>query len=160
STVDHRPNSVEIRLPVAVLARGTVVDARTAAPVARAAVQYLAESQNNKHVPEDVVTGWQNMQFTDDRGKYEIAVPPGPGTLTVHGPVGSNHVVVEKGSNEIEAGQPGGQRYYAHAFARIAPPVPNAAGAGPPFDVAPIPLQPGGVVAVKLVDPDGKPVDY
>src|SRR5262249_53582853 len=36
STVDHRPNSVEIRLPVAVLARGTVVDARTAAPVARA----------------------------------------------------------------------------------------------------------------------------
>jgi hypothetical protein len=151
--------SIEIRLPAAVLASGTVIDAQSGASVAGASVQYLAETENNKYYTEDVVTGWQNMQYTDAQGRYKITVPPGPGTILVHAPASASYVLQEKAEREIWAAKPGGRRYYAHAFRRIDPPVPNAKAEPGPFAVDSIKLQPGDQVVARLLGPDGKAIE-
>lgn len=152
--------SIEIRLPAAVLASGTVVDAQSGTPVVGASVQYLAETENNKYYTEDIVMGWQNMQYTDDQGRYKITVPPpGPGTILVHAPASASYVLREKTESEIRAAKVGGRRYYAHAFRSIAPPVPDAKVVAGPFAVDAIKLQPGENVVAKLLDPDGKAIE-
>lgn len=154
-----RSKNLEIRLPAAVLARGTVLDSQSGKPIAGASIQYK-ESASNNSTPENALTGWQDMRYTDAQGHFKITVPPGPGTLLVHAPAGANYVLVEKGSQELYYDKPGGARYYAHAFQRLSRPLPNAkAGIAEPYIVEPIQLKPGAQVAVKLVDADGKSID-
>jgi beta-lactamase regulating signal transducer with metallopeptidase domain/5-hydroxyisourate hydrolase-like protein (transthyretin family) len=156
----ERPKKIEIRLPTAVVANGRVVDAISGMPIARASVQYHLDLENNKSVPDSALTGWQDIHLTDDQGWFNIAVPPGPGTLLVHAPAQSNYILKEMGSRQIEIGKPGGKRYYAHAFERIDPPSPNAKVTGSnTFAVKTLKLQPGGKADVKLVDADGKTVE-
>jgi beta-lactamase regulating signal transducer with metallopeptidase domain len=151
--------SLEIRLPAAMLASGTVIDAESGAPLVGASVQYYAQTENNKNASDDIVTGWQNMERTDDQGRYKITVPPGPGTLLVHAAAAASYVLQEKSEREIDAGKPGGRRHYAHAFQSIAPLAPNEKGKPSDFAVNPIKLQPGSAVVVKLVDGDGKTIE-
>ena len=152
------PKNLELRLPAAVLASGVVVDAATGTPVVGASVQYYAQSEN-KFVTDEIVTGWANIKFTDDKGRYKITIPPGPGTFLVDAAAGASYVLQERTSGELDDGKPRGQRYYAHAFQPIAVPAPEKKGTPSEFAADPIKLHPGGDVVVKLVDESGKAVE-
>lgn len=146
------PKKIEIRLDQGVLARGTVVDAKTGKPLKGASVQYHP-NRFNKNLTSDIVTGWQSIQKTNDNGEFEITVLPGRGTLLVHASNGSNYVLQAMSSRELSEGKPGGARNYAHAFRKIDP------QAGEPFEAMKIELQPGATVTGTLVDQEGKPID-
>ena len=83
-----RVKQVDVKLRRGVLVRGTIIEAGTDEPVAGASIQYHPESSHNPNVSDDVLTGWQGIQLSDDEGKFEIVVLPGPGRLLVHGPQG------------------------------------------------------------------------
>jgi hypothetical protein len=142
---------VDVKLRRGVLVRGTVVEAGTEQPVAGASIQYHPESAHNPNVSDDDLTGWQGIQLSDDQGKFEIVVLPGPGRLLVHGPQGI-YVLREASERELSRGTPGGRRYYANAIERVDP----AVGAEP-IELT-IPLQPSSTIAGKLVDEQGQPV--
>jgi hypothetical protein len=147
-----RVAQVNIKLPRGILVRGTVVEAGTDTPVAGAAVQYVPERDNNPHATDDVVTGWQAIQLTDEQGKFETTIFPGPGRLLVHGQQ-EKYVLQESSEGERRRGKPGGRREYAHAIERINP----AVGADP-IDVS-IALQAGAAVTGTLVDDAGAKIE-
>jgi hypothetical protein len=139
-------------LPRGVLVRGRVVESGTAAPVAGASIQYVPERANNPHTADDILTGWQGTQLSDEHGQFEIVVLPGPGRLLVHGPPGK-YVLQEIADRQFDAGKPGGRRNYVHAVQEIDP----EKGAEP-IDVT-LQLQPGISVRGRIVDQQGKSVD-
>jgi len=145
--------NIEIRLDQGVLAQGKVVDAQTGQPLRAASVQYYPDRLNNKNITDNIVTGWQSIQKTDDAGQYKITVLPGPGTLLVHA-AQAGYILQEVGSQELDAGKPGGARTYAHAFQKINPTV------GEPLEAMNIALQPGGSVKGTLVDAKGNPIEH
>ena len=151
-TPGDRVKRVDLKLPRGVLVRGTVTEAGTGAPVAGATVNYYPEIGNNRNAVEDILTGTWDNQLSDERGKFEIAVLPGPGRLLVQGPRAA-YVFKQTSYGELRTGQPGGQRDYAHGIERIEP----AAGAGP-VDVS-FALQPAATVTGRLVDETGSAID-
>ena len=162
--------NLQIHLPYGILVEGTVFDAKSSAPVAGATVQYHREP-DNKLVPENIITGWQDMHLTNDKGRFQITVPRGPGTLLVHAPTGSNYVLQMKRRRELDNSGRGGlmaierafmsfhpgseQRYYAHAFL----PIDAVMNTRDKADALEAKLQPGGAVVAQVVDPSGKPVE-
>ncbi|HJS08088.1 MAG TPA: hypothetical protein VJ809_10530, partial [Pirellulales bacterium] len=147
-----RTREVNIKLPRGVLVNGTVLDEVTGRAVAGASVQYVPESANNPHERDDLVTGWQGMEVSDERGRFEIVVLPGPGRLLVHDS-GGRYVLRETSNGELYFGKPGGRRNYAHGVERVDPPPKSQ-----PLDVT-IRLQPGGTATGELVDNQGHAVD-
>jgi hypothetical protein len=120
--------------------------------VTGASVQYVPESANNPHERDDLITGWQGMEVTDEQGRFEIVVLPGPGRLLVHDS-GGRYVLRETSNGELYFGKPGGRRNYAHGIERIDPPLKSQ-----PLDVT-IHLQPGGTATGELVDDEGRPIN-
>jgi protocatechuate 3,4-dioxygenase beta subunit len=147
-----RVRQADMQLPRGVLVRGTILEEGTDKPVAGASIQYEPEGANNLFGKDDILTGWQGIQLSDDQGHFEIAVLPGPGRLLVHDADGK-HILRETSEREVYRGTPGGRRYYAHAIERIEP----AAGAEP-IDLT-LKLHPGATLAGKIVDETGAPVD-
>jgi RNA polymerase sigma factor (sigma-70 family) len=143
-------HQIELKLPRGVLVRGRITEAGTGAPVAVASVQYLPR-RDNPNIRNDVPTGWANVAVSRADGTFGLCVLPGAGHLRVHGPT-SEYVLQERGQNQLDAGQPGGVRIYAHAFA----PLELASGAEP-RDLA-VTLQRGVTVRGRLLGPDGKSV--
>jgi hypothetical protein len=142
---------VDVKLPRGILVHGHVVEAASAKPIAGASVQYIPEAQNNPHAKDGILTGWQDIRLSDDNGKFEIAILPGPGRLIAHGPRGE-FVVKEFSSREINSGRAGGQRYYANAIERLDPPVDS-----PPVDVV-VKLDRAEKLIGKLLDEKGQPI--
>ncbi|QDV15433.1 Methicillin resistance mecR1 protein [Gimesia panareensis] len=145
--------NIQIKLGKVVLARGTVIDARTGKPLAGASVQYEPESARNKNDSDDIITGWQGIQKTDSEGKFSIPVLPGPGTLLFHA-ASRNYILQERDSQKLYSGKPGGARIYAHAFQSIDP------TADQPLQPMKIKLEPGQTVSGTLVDEQGKPIKH
>ena len=143
---------VDVTLPRGVLVRGKVLESTSGAPVAGATVQYVPEDANNPNDADDILTGWQGIQLSNERGEFEIVVLPGPGNLLVHGPQGE-FVLRETSDRQLSRGRPGGQRNYANAIERVDP----AVGADP-LDVT-IQLQRGAKITGQLVNDAGEPVD-
>jgi len=143
---------VDVTLPRGVLVRGEVLEEGTGKPVSGASIQYVPEQVNNDNDSDEILTGWQGIRLSDDDGRFEIAVLPGPGRLLIHGP-NSKHVLKEIGERELSRNRPGGQRNYAHAIVKIDPP-PDAEV----IDYA-IELQPGGSVSGRLVDDQGESIE-
>ncbi len=148
----EKSREVDVTLPRGVLVRGHVVESGTSKPVAGASVQYVPERINNTLAKNDLVTGWQGIQITGDDGRFDLAVLPGPGRLLAHGPEGE-YVLQETSSRDLERGQPGGERNYAHAVQRIDP-----AAISDPQELT-ISLERGVTVIGELVDPAGAPID-
>lgn len=143
--------SVDGTLPRGVMVRGKVVDSVSGAPVAKATVQYVPESVNNKYDSDEILAGWQGIQISNDDGEFEIVVLPGPGRILVHCP-GGNYVLQETSSRELDNGRPGGQRNYAHAIQRIEP-EPGSDNLSLTAEV-----EPGANIVGNIVDEQGKPV--
>ena len=98
---------VDVELPRGVLVRGKVVEEGTNTPVPGASIQYLPETANNPNTSDDILTGWQGIQLSDDQGEFAIAVLPGPGRLLVHGPQGK-YVLQMIAGRMLAGGKPGG----------------------------------------------------
>jgi protocatechuate 3,4-dioxygenase beta subunit len=143
---------VDVTLPRGVLVRGKVVESASGAPVVGATVQYEPEEANNPNYSDDILTGWQGIQLTNDRGEFEIVVMPGPGSLLVHG-TPDEFVIRETSSLQLMQGRLGGARYYANAIERLDP----AKGADP-LDVT-IELKRGAKITGQLVNEAGEPID-
>jgi 5-hydroxyisourate hydrolase-like protein (transthyretin family) len=142
---------IVIRLPPCPIATGRVVDAVTQKPIRGATVQYLPSNQDPA-AEDDMVTGWQTVRRTDRNGEYTIAVAKGKGTLLVHAPKNSNYILKGMSQGELSEDRPSGWRLYAHAFQ------PLSIDTDHRKELPPIPLELGGQVQVRLVDPDGAPV--
>src|SRR5262249_44422290 len=136
---------VDLALPRGARVRGRVVEEGTGRPVAGARISYLS-------VPaEDPRTGAVNGRAaTAEDGTFELGVVPAPGYLTVLGP-GEDYVLREIGQRMARVGQPGGRRFYSHAFERLE--------LGPDDDSrdVTIALRPSKAVTVRVVGPDGLP---
>jgi hypothetical protein len=143
---------VDVTLPRGVLVRGKVVETDSGLPIAGATVQYEPEEANNPNYADDVLTGWQGIQISNDRGEFEIVVLPGPGSLLVHG-TQDEFVIRETSSLQLMRGRPGGARYYANAIERLDP--ENGAD---PVGVT-IKLERGARISGQIVSESGRPVD-
>ncbi len=144
-----RAKVVDVTLPRGVLVKGKVLDQGSEAPIRAAYVQYLPGAANRI---DRILTGWTDMHLTDDRGQFEIAVPPGPGNIAVRAPR-DEYVFQEKSDGELLKGQPGGERKYAHGFKRIEPAL-NSAPMNLDFH-----LKRGATVSGELVDAQGGPIE-
>jgi hypothetical protein len=142
---------VDLKLPRGVLLKGKIVEKGTETPVAGVSVQYRPESQNNRNVAEDILTGWQALQISDKNGEFSIVVLPGPGRLLAHSAVG-NYAFQQTSQLELDFGKTGGPRSYAHAIVKLDP----EAGAEP-MDLK-LELQPGGTATGRMVDDRGEPI--
>ena len=147
-----RVKQVDMTLPRGVLIRGKVVESGTDAPVADASIQYVPEEANNPNTANDILTGWQGIQLSNERGEFEIVVLPGPGRLLVHGSQG-NYVLQEIASRQLNRDEPGGRRNYVHAVQKVDPKKD-----ADPIDVT-LRLQPGITIAGRIVDEQGQSVD-
>ncbi len=149
---DATVKQVDIALPRGVLVRGRVVESGSDTPVAGASVQYDPEDANNTYDADDIVTGWQGIQVTDQQGQFEIAVLPGPGRLIAHGP-NNDYVLVESSSRELYRGTPGGNRVYAHAIKKL-----DLEEDADSLEVT-LTLERSPMITGELVDEQGAPVD-
>jgi RNA polymerase sigma factor (sigma-70 family) len=140
---------VELNLPRGVLVRGKVTEGGKA--VAKATVQFIPRQANNPNFRDDAVTGWQNTVPTDDNGRFDLCVLPGPGHLLIHAST-PDYVFAEIGEGQLSQAKPGGRRYYAHAVV----PLDLKPSAGPQ-DVT-VTLKRAVTVKGRVVSPDGKPV--
>jgi hypothetical protein len=143
---------VNVSLPRGVLVRGKVVELGSNVPVAGATIQYVPQEASNPNAADDILTGWQGIQLSGDRGDFEIAVLPGPGWLLVHGPQGK-YVLQEIASRQLQGSKPGGRRYYSHAIHKVIPDRDDRE-----MDVT-ISLRSGATVTGRIVDEQGEPVD-
>ncbi len=141
--------NVTIELNRGVLATGRIVDEKSGEPIADAAVQYQP-MQTNPNNADDIITGWQGIKKTNNRGEFRISVLPGEGWLLVHSN-SRDHVLQERTSRRLALDKPGGVRHYAHAFMKINPTKGEA-------NVGQIKLTPARSVTLEVVDPDGQPI--
>jgi RNA polymerase sigma factor (sigma-70 family) len=136
---------LNIAVPRGVLIRGKVTESASGKPVARAKVEYLPKDE-----PDEAVTGWQATVISASDGSFQMALPKGSGHLAFLGPT-ADYVQIEVQSNKLYGDKPGGQRYYAHAWA----PITVNAEAAKELQVN---LRRGVTVKGKLVDSEGKSV--
>jgi len=128
------------------------VEVGTNAPVAGATIQYKPQSKGNPRAIEGILTGWQGIQLSGEGGKFQIPVLPGPGRLLVHGPSGK-YILLETSERELDRGQRGGRRNYAHAIEKIDP-----AEGSDAIDVT-ISIRRGETVSGRIVNQQGASID-
>ncbi len=139
-------HSVDLALPRGILVRGRVTEEGSGKPIAGARIGYISNPERDQQSG-----AWNTHAATAADGSFQFGVMPAPGYLTVRGP-SEDYVLREIGQHMALAGQPGGQRIYAHAFHALAL-KPGSASQ----DVA-ITLRPGDAVKGRVVGPDGQPV--
>jgi beta-lactamase regulating signal transducer with metallopeptidase domain/protocatechuate 3,4-dioxygenase beta subunit len=148
-TSGERTKEINVKLPRGVLVRGQVLEEGSGTPVPGASVQYHPEKANNPNDKDDILTGWQATEVSDDEGRFEIVVLRGPGRLLVRGPNGE-FVLRETSNYELYNGRPAGRRNYVHGIQRIEP-----TSMSEPVNVT-IRLQRGAKVTGELVDEEGR----
>jgi hypothetical protein len=142
---------IDFKLPRGVLVRGTVAVAGSDKVLAKAGITFVPRRADNPNYRRDVLTGWENRIVTDDDGRFDICVLPGPGHLLIHGPT-PDYVYSEIGERKLSAGKDGGARLYAHAIV----PLDLKPGADP--HTVTVSLKPAVTVKGRVLGPDGKPV--
>ena len=148
-TSGDETKNITIELDRGVLATGRIVDAKSGAPIANAAVQYQP-MQTNPNDSDDIITGWQGIKKTDERGEFQISVLPGEGWLLVH-TNSRDYVLQERTGRQLALGKPGGLRHYAHAFVRINPTEGE-------LNIGRVQLTPARSVTLEVLDPNGQPI--
>ncbi len=143
---------VNIKVPRVSLVRGRVLEEGTNKPVEGASITFESGGKESD-MPENVVTGWQARRTTDAEGNFTFAVPYSRGTLLVK-KKDANYVLQHKFSREIRFGTPGGARVYAHALHEV-----NTSQDKDSIEVE-IRIKPGHEVNGKIVDEQGKPINY
>ena len=141
-----------VTVPKGVLVRGQILDGDSGKPVIGASITYLPERKNNESYRDEMITGWQVPQESDEEGQFEIAVLPGPGRLLVHGGRDTNFVQHVFGSSELYRGEASGTRNYTHALIKVNPDRDSET-----IDLDPVKLKSGQVVKGSVVNEKGEP---
>jgi len=137
---------VQVECPRGVLVRGNITESPSGKPVSQADIQYEPHT-GNPNKTDDALLGWQAAVKTHADGTFQIAVPPGKGTLVVQAPLG--YVLRIVGGRDFAHG---GRRNYVHAII----PLDLDAKASPQVQAN---LKYGATVHVRLVSPEDKPVE-
>jgi hypothetical protein len=130
-----------------VLIHGKVIEQGSGRAIAGASVQWMAP-----RTKAGVIEGWQAVVTTKGDGSYQMVVQPGKGHLFVYGPT-PDYVLELIGSRMLFAGEPGGERYYAHDV------IPYEVKAGDSQNEINSELRPGMIVKGRMVGPEGQTVD-
>src|SRR5262249_45668761 len=106
--------TVDIALPRGVLVRGKITEKSSGKPVGGAAVYFYSHEKNNDNFLRGLAFGPVFAVASGTDGTFELVVLPGPGRLAVEGPQ-PEYVLREIAEGELQRGQSGGGRWYAHA---------------------------------------------
>jgi RNA polymerase sigma factor (sigma-70 family) len=142
----EREHRVDLALRRGTMIHGKVVEEGTNRPVVGAVLRFTGLRGDKGEG-----ASWSGTVRTGPDGSYRLPVNPVSGTLAVLGP-SDDYVLQELGENMIQEGQPGGQRWYAHAFIKcdLKP--------GTEGREASLVLRRGATAKVRVVGPDGQPV--
>ncbi len=138
--------SVNLALPRGVLVHGKVIEEGSGKPIAGARISYISSPNRDQRLGAS-----NGRAATGQDGSFQLGVMPCPGYLTVLGP-GEEYVLHEIGRRMALAGQPGGPRFYAHAFHKL------ELKRGSASQEVKVGLQPSSSVFGQIVGPDGRPV--
>ncbi|MFV0444687.1 MAG: carboxypeptidase-like regulatory domain-containing protein, partial [Planctomycetaceae bacterium] len=146
-----RVKTLDVSLTPGVLTTGQLVETQTGQPIAEAMVQYHPKDRNRFN-RDDYMTGWQGARQTDEEGRFEIVIPPGPGTLVFHGPRGE---FVHQAITDLQLSNDelGGIRQYYDAIREV------DLQPGETLPAMQVELQRGQTVAGRLVDETGHPIE-
>ena len=148
-TSGEESKNIKIELSKGVIASGRIVDEATGKPIVNASIEYRPMGTNPNNT-DDIVTGWQGITKSNEKGDFQISALPGEGWLLVHSN-DRDYVLQDKTGRQLEYDKPGGMRTYAHAFVKI-----NAADGA--VNVGKVKLTPASSVTLEVVDPQGKPI--
>jgi RNA polymerase sigma factor (sigma-70 family) len=145
----------DLSLPRGVLVRGTVKEARSARPVAGAAVRYEWAYRDNPFRTRATARRGAQWQIRDARtkpdGAFCLAVPPGPGNLLVKA-AEPDFVHVQTSLGFLLDGRKGGTPYFPDAR------VPLHLQPMDEIRQLAVLLRRGVTVRGRVVGPDGRPV--
>ncbi len=137
---------LDLALPQGVVIRGKVTEEGTDNPVAGARISFW--TRRTAGVRSNAANG---HAASGSDGSFQLAVQPSPGYLIVLGP-SDDYVLREIDEHMVSRGEPGGRRYYAHAFiARDVKPESESL-------VVNVKLRPATTVSGRVVGPDGEPI--
>ena len=136
--------TVDLALPRGVMMRGQVSEEGSGRPVAGALVHFHPFSP----AASLASGGGSGAEATVD-GTFELAVPPGPGHLSVLA-ASDDYVLHEMGNRKYFSGRGGGFPLYSHSFV-VCDPQPG----GPVLDLH-VALRRGATIAGRVIGPDGK----
>ena len=146
------PPKIEIALPRGVLLRGKITEKSSGEPVAEAAVKYLESwppYRPDRIFPDFSPPAVRGISRAD--GTYQIAIPPGRGTLFVQGPR-NDYIRQTINTWDFEKKAGWAQRHYINAYARLDL-KPNQEPAK--LNLA---IRRGVAVRGSIVGPDNRPV--
>jgi RNA polymerase sigma factor (sigma-70 family) len=139
--------TVDLSLPRGVLVRGKVVGQESGKPIPGARVSYISSPNRDQRAGSS-----NGRAVTALDGSFQLGVLAAPGYLTVLGP-GEDFVLREIGRSTALANQPGGGRFYSHAFHRL-----DLKPGSASQDVV-VALRPSASVVCRVVSRDGQPVN-
>jgi RNA polymerase sigma factor (sigma-70 family) len=146
---DVLKKEVKLVLPRGIRVRGTITEKASGRPVAGAAVEFIRFADKNPFLN---APGESQVAISSAKGRFELAVVPGPGRLVVKGPT-PDYIHVETTSQKLHGSDSVGDwLHYPDAVVNLD--LKPKAG---PQDVT-VTLNRGVTVQGKVVGPDGKPV--
>lgn len=149
--VGSSAETMALALPEAIVLRGTVTDSANGAAISGARVQFVPQETANPHYNPEHLTSGPALVAVGCDGRFEIAIPPGPGHLLVHAP-SLEYLATSIDSKSLFEGSTGGTRVYAHAFLPL-----DFAPGDCPAEVR-VPLRRGTGIEVRAVLPNGEPM--
>ena len=147
---DKNRQVFEFELPRGVEIRGRVLDRDSGKPVPRVRVQFLADRGKAAELPSGLSAGVCGLSITGDDGVFRLVVPDCRGHLVLHEPSGD--FVRE------EASLPDDNRFLSNRICatRVLPIDSPSLSADREIRVE---IHRGIPATVKILDPEGKPVD-
>ena len=116
---------VDVALPRGVIVRGKVLEE---VPIHRSSgrrFNTLPKRRIIQIIMDQILTGWQDIHLTDNEGRFQIVVLPGPGRLLVHG-AGESFVLQETSGVNFTKEGPGANATMA-TLSNGSVPAPNSA---------------------------------
>ena len=137
--------TADLALPRGVLIRGRVTEEGSGKPVTGATVDFVTHAERPNREKKSIV-----LETAAD-GSFQLGADSSPGHLFIKGP-SDDYVLQAIGYQVVQEGQPGGPRWYAHAFKFL----DLKPGIG--SQEVQMVVRRGATVTGQVVGPDGQPI--